>query len=86
MVAGKMLVCGEIGRILTFARMMNRPTTKRILLTIMWVILNLTLYLAMMAVDKNNGPHLAFVALRVALVTSVVMMVLVGVGLVKLAR
>lgn len=86
MVAGRLLVRGEIGRILTFAGMMNRPMTKRILLTMMWVILNLTLYVAMMAVDKNNGPHLAFVALRVMLVTSVIMMVLVGVGLVKLVR
>ena len=42
--------------------------------------------MAMMAEDKGNAPHIAFVALRVLLVTSVIMMVLVGVRFVKMEK
>ena len=59
---------------------------KKLLITILWVVINLTLYVSMMAVDKNGGSQLVFVALRVTLVTSLIMMVLMAFGLVKLEK
>lgn len=59
---------------------------KKAAVTILWVILNILLYLAMMAVDKNGGPHLVFIGLRILLVTSFIMMALAAVGIVKMER
>lgn len=40
----------------------------------------------MMAVEKNGGPQLAFVALRVALVSSLLLMGMMALGLVRIEK
>jgi hypothetical protein len=56
---------------------------KKAAITTLRVLLNILLYLAMMAVDKNGGALLAFKGLRILLATSLIMMIFCATGLVK---
>jgi uncharacterized membrane protein YkvI len=69
----------------TFVNIISKPMNKKLLITILWVVVNLTLYGTMMAVDREPS-ILLFKSIRVLLVTSLIMMVLTAAGFVKLEK
>jgi hypothetical protein len=67
---------------------MNRISNflKAPVISILWVILNFSLYMLLTYADKNSDSHLLFVGVRVVLTISDLMMILTGFGFIKFQK
>ena len=59
---------------------MKKPIT----ISVLWALLNIALFGAMIIIDKQNFPDLLYRAVRVLFLVSLIMQILVAFGWVKL--
>ena len=65
-------------------RQQTHEMKKPITISVLWALLNIALFGAMIIIDKQNFPDLLYRAVRVLFLVSLIMQILVAFGWVKL--